>query len=198
MELDFQYLPGQTPLDEDEKEGLLIRSISTRGELDEFEQQNIEEAVIWTLKKKFSTEEILSEAFICQLHTIMYREVWRWAGDFRQSNKNIGVDKYQIGIALRQLTDDAKYWVEHATYENDELVIRFKHQLVNIHCFPNGNGRHSRLIADVLASHGFNNPVFSWGGNNLVQQGDTRQRYLEAIWAADAGNVQPLIDFARS
>jgi Fic-DOC domain mobile mystery protein B len=148
--------------------------------------------------KKIKADDILSEKFVCALHERMYGEVWQWAGTFRKTNKNIGVDKYQIGVALKQLTDDAHYWIKNKTYDSDEIAVRFKHQIVNIHCFPNGNGRHSRLISDVLVSHVFGQPVFSWGGNKLVQQGNARQQYLEAIWAADAANIQPLMVFARS
>lgn len=198
MGLDLTYGLGQTPLDEDEKEGLLIKSISTRSELDQFEQQNIEEAVLWTLKRKFSADEIFSEEFVRRLHKRMYGEVWRWAGEFRRTNKNIGVDKYVIGIELRQLLGDALFWFANKIYEPDELAIRFKHRIVNIHCFPNGNGRHSRLIADIIVEKVFGRPVFRWSGTNLVQQGDSRRQYLEAIWAADTGNILPLVTFARS
>lgn len=148
MGLDISTSDGQTPLDDDEKTGLLIPTITTRGELDEFEQLNIEEAMQWVLGKSFRTETILSEHFIRQLHQRMFRTVWNWAGDFRTTNKNIGVDKWQIPSDLRNLCGDALYWIEHATYPPDEIAIRFKHRLVSIHCFPNGNGRHSRLMAD--------------------------------------------------
>ena len=146
MGLDLEYIEGQTPLDEDEKEGLLIPSIATRGELDEFEQQNIEEAIAWSLSRSFKAEKVFSEDFVKTLHKRMYNNVWAWAGVFRRTNKNIGVDKWQIPTELRALMDDVKYWHTNGTYEPDELVIRFKHRLVSIHCFPNGNGRHSRLI----------------------------------------------------
>jgi Fic-DOC domain mobile mystery protein B len=176
----------------------MIKTVSFRSELDEFEHHNIENAIIWTLKKKFKPEQILSREFVCELHERMYGEVWKWAGSFRKTNKNIGVDKFQIETQLKHLHDDAKYWIEKNTYENDELVIRYKHKLVSIHCFPNGNGRHSRLMADVFANHIFNKPVFTWGGNQLVQQENIRLQYLDSLRAADAGNIQPLIKFARS
>src|SRR5690242_20520480 len=98
MGLELQYEEGQTPLDDDEKEGLLIKSITTRGELDEQEQLNIEAAVEWTLKKKFSAADTFTEEFVNELHEKMYGKVWRWAGEFRKSNKNIGVDKFQIPV----------------------------------------------------------------------------------------------------
>ena len=198
MGLNLTYNDGQTPLDEDEKEGLLIKSISTRGELDEFEQQNIEDAIQWSLTRKFKTEQILSESFIQQLHIKMYSSVWKWAGEYRKTNKNIGVNKLEITTALRSLIDDAKYWLEHSVYEPDEFAIRFKHRLVSIHCFPNGNGRHSRMIADIIIEKKYQLPVFTWGGASLSVDMDIRSQYLKAIRKADKGDLDLLLKFARS
>lgn len=198
MGLELEYIDGQTPLDEDEKEGLLIPSIATRSELDEFEQQNIEQAVQWTLKRSFKQEKVFTDAFIKEVHKRMYAEVWAWAGEFRKTNKNIGVDKWQVSLELKNLLDDAIFWINNKVYEPDELVVRFKHRLVSIHCFPNGNGRHSRLIADIIIQKVFKLPVFTWGTSDLVHVGDARKRYLDGIKAADKGDYKPLINFARS
>jgi Fic-DOC domain mobile mystery protein B len=198
MGLNFIYYDGQTPLDEDEKEGLLIKSISTRCELDEFEQQNIEDAIQWSLTRKFKPEQILSESFIQDLHIKMYGKVWGWAGDYRKTNKNIGVEKLEIPTALRSLIDDAKYWHEQNVFEPDEFAIRFKHRLVSIHCFSNGNGRHSRMIADMIIEKIYQLPVFSWGGTNLSDEKDIRAQYLKAIRKADQGEFDSLLKFARS
>ncbi|RYF86779.1 MAG: mobile mystery protein B [Chitinophagaceae bacterium] len=198
MGLDLDYVDGQTPLDEDEKEGLLIKTIATRGELDEFEQQNIEQAVAWSLSRNFKVDTVFTEEFLKTLHKRMYGNVWAWAGEYRQSNKNIGVDKWQIPTDLRYLLDDVKYWYANNTYEPDELTIRFKHRLVSIHCFPNGNGRHSRLLADIVIEKLFKLPHYTWGAGSLIKQGDQRTAYLTAIRAADAGDIQPLINFARA
>lgn len=200
MGLEIQYQEGQTPLDEDEKEGLLIPSVTTRGELDEVEQRNIEDALRWTIerRKKFTPGEILTENFIRQLHARMLGNVWHWAGTFRNSNKNLGVDKYQIATATRSLLDDCKYWIENKTFSEDEIAIRFKHRIVSIHCFANGNGRHSRLIADVIIEKIFNREVFTWGGKDLVQRSEFRALYLNALRMADRGNYEPLIQFSRS
>lgn len=205
MGLDFDYIDGQTPLDEDEKEGLLISTITTRGELDEFEQQNIEQAVQWSLGRNIKPEQLFSEEFIKALHKRMYGQVWQWAGEFRKTNKNLGVDKWQIAPALRGLLDDAQYWYAHQAYAPDELVLRFKHRLVSIHCFPNGNGRHSRLMADIMIEKLYQMPVYTWGAAGMLQsnkallkQGDPRAQYLAAMKAADKGDLQPLSEFARS
>jgi Fic-DOC domain mobile mystery protein B len=198
MGLNLDYINGQTPVDEDEKEGLLIETISTRNELDEFEQLNIEEAVQWVLGKNFKASAIFAEKFICDLHRRMYGHVWKWAGEFRKSNKNLGVDKHQIPLQLKMLCDDALFWIQNKTYPNDEIAIRFKHRLVSIHCFPNGNGRHSRLMADIIIDKIFNENVFTWGARNLTKPGQARAAYLKAIKQADSGNYKPLLEFARS
>lgn len=196
----LQYNEGQTPLDPDEKDGLLIPTVSTRGELDEVEQRNIEKAIRWTLerRKRFTVEEILTEQFMMELHKRMYGEVWEWAGRFRNTNKNIGVDKYQIGIELRALLDDCRYWIENKTFPKDEIAVRFKHRIVSIHCFPNGNGRHSRLLADIMIEKVFGESVFTWGSQSLIRESNFRSIYLAALRIADNGNVEPLIVFSRS
>lgn len=198
MGLNLDFSDGQTPLDEEDKEGLLIPTISTRGELDEFEQHNIEDALQWALGKSFSMDTVLSEKFILNLHKRMYGNVWEWAGKFRRSNKNLGVDKSQIPMSLRDLCNDTKYWIENGTFTPDEIAIRFKHRLVSIHCFPNGNGRHSRLMADLIITKIFSSMHFSWGAGDLVHKGNTRDAYLHAIRQADKNDYAPLIAFARS
>lgn len=198
MGLDLEYEEGQTALDDDEKEGLLIPTIATRGELDEFEQQNIEQAFLWSIKGRFKPEAIFKEEFVKNVHKRMYGGVWAWAGEFRKTNKNIGVDKWQIGTDLHNLLNDAKYWMQNDTFSPDEMAVRFKHRIVSIHCFPNGNGRHSRLMADIIVSKVFKQPVFTWGAANLVKGGDARAEYLKAVKAADKGEIEPLMKFARS
>jgi len=197
MGLELEYINGQTPLDEDEKEGLKIPTITTRKELDEFEQLNIEKAVVWSLSRKIKIENIITEKFIKDLHKRMLDDVWTWAGQFRKSNKNIGVDKFQIRIALRDLIDDCNFWITNKTFSEDEIAVRFSHRIVSVHPFANGNGRHSRLIADILINHGFGKPVFTWGRVNLTNKSVTRTKYLTALRAADEGNYQSLIKFSR-
>lgn len=198
MGLRIEYHEGQTPLDEEEKEGLLIPSIATRGELDEFEQQNIEEAIQWALMRTRKAEEILTEEFICKVHEKMYANVWKWAGKFRKTNKNLGVDKWQIPTELKKLLDDARFWYENNIYQPDEMAIRIKHRIVSIHCFPNGNGRHSRLMADIIIDKLYKLPVFSWGANNDSSENEIRKMYLKAVKAADHGDIHLLLAFARS
>ncbi len=199
MGLDLTYQNGQTPLDEDEKEGLLIPSITTREELDEFEQLNVEKAYQkHLLRRSIKTATILSEEFIRRLHKDMYGDVWAWAGTYRKSNKNIGVDKFQIGTQLRQLIDDCHYWIENKTYSDVEIAIRFKHRLVAIPPFPNGNGRHSRMMADILMKYVFKKPALSWGQKSLTSKSKTRTVYIQALKKADNFEIEPLLTFAQS
>ena len=198
MGLELEYMKGQTPLEEEEKEGLKIKTVSTRGELDEFEQANIEKAVEWSLRSNISYDKMLTVDFIKDVHKRMFSVVWDWAGTFRKTNKNIGVDKFQIEQELLKLFDDCRFWIENRTFPEDELAIRFKHRLVKIHPFPDGNGRHARLCADILISNGLKKKVFTWSSKNLTDQGETRTRYLNAIYEADKGNIKPLLEFARS
>jgi Fic-DOC domain mobile mystery protein B len=198
MGLDLEYVDGQTPLEEEEKEGLLIPAIATRGELDEFEQQNIEQAVQWTLGRSFKPDTVFTEEFVRMVHKRMYADVWAWAGEFRKTDKNIGIDKWQIPTELRYLLDDVRYWHLHNTYPPDEIAMRFKHRMVSMHCFANGNGRHNRLMADIIIEKIYKLPVFTWGAANLSGEGDARAAYLRAVKAADKGDYSLLLAFARS
>jgi len=198
MGLNFDSQAGSTRLDEDDIEGLLLYSVTTRGELDEFEQENIERAVIWTLGRTLPVERLFSEEFVRSLHVRMFGDVWAWAGKFRKTDKNLGVDTWQIPTALKALLADAQFWHVHRVYPPDELVLRFKHRLVSIHCFPNGNGRHSRLLADVMAFSLYGLPPFSWGARLPASGERVRSMYMQALRAADAGDVGPLVAFARS
>ncbi len=198
MGLDLDYKDGQTPLDEEEKEGLLIKTITTRVELDEFEQLGVEKANEWLLGRNLDINKIITEDFIKELHKKMFGDIWEWAGEFRKSNKNIGVDKFTIGIELKKLLEDCEFWINNRIFDEDEIAIRLSHRMVLIHPFANGNGRHSRLIADVLINKGFGKPYFTWGSRNLVKQSHYRSKYLKVLRKADKLNYFPLIEFARS
>jgi len=199
MGLTIEYESGQTPLSEEEMEGLKVPTITTREELDEFEQQNIEKALEWYLyRRKFKVDKILTEDFIQQVHVKMFGDVWSWAGQFRTSEKTIGIPWHQVPTRLRQLLGDCKYWIEQKTYPDEEIAIRFKHELVAIHLFPNGNGRHSRLMADIVMKHIFNKPTFTWGHKNIVDKSKTRSTYIKSLKDGDNGDFEDLIAFAQS
>lgn len=194
----YHYIEGQTPLDENEKRDL-IPSIVSREDLDAFEQENILEARKWVMQKSVLAKlDIFTEKFILNLHKRMYGHVWKWAGTYRKTNKNIGVEAYLIPTELHQLLGDARYWLEHKTYPITDLAIIFHHRLVKIHLFPNGNGRHARLFADVIVAK-YGGEKLSWGGNSdLTKPDEIRKRYIAALREADRGDYQTLLEFARS
>jgi Fic-DOC domain mobile mystery protein B len=188
--------PGDaaTPLSEEEKEGLIPSYITLRSELNDAEQANIVEAEDWAFSRR---RDVLGESFLNKLHKRMFGRVWRWAGSFRDSGKNIGVDVHNIAPELRQLLDDCRYWIDKETHEPDEIAARFHHRLVWIHPYPNGNGRHARLATDLLLIS-MDRPRFSWGGSKLIDVGETRKRYIDALHAADRHDIGPLLAFVRS
>lgn len=186
---------ANTPLTDEEREQLIPAYITLRHELNEAEQINIGQALRWATSRK--KRDVLEQNFLRQLHKRMFGDVWRWAGQYRTSARNIGVDAYRITMDVHQAIDDACYWIEHKTYPPDEIAVRFSHRLVAIHPFPNGNGRVSRLIGDLLAQQLEQEP-FTWGRANLVDVGETRARYIEALRAADNHDIKPLLLFARS
>ncbi len=194
MTVMLDYPPGATPLDADELASMIPRHITTQGDLNEWEQLNIVQGENWARRQR---KEILNEAFLRQLHKQLFGETWTWAGEFRKSDKNIGVDWLNIGVELKKLLGDARYQVEHASYPPDEIAVRFHHRLVAIHPFPNGNGRHARLMADLLVE-GLGRPRFTWGSRSLVDASVTRHGYIAALQAADARDIAPLLAFARS
>jgi Fic-DOC domain mobile mystery protein B len=183
-----------TPLTPEELEGLIPSYVTLRRELNELEQQNILTADAWVFARR---RNLFSEAFARGLHRRMFGKVWRWAGTYRTSDKNLGVDRSQIQVRLYAALDDARYWIEHTTYSSDEIAVRFHHALVSIHPFPNGNGRWSRLMADILAVR-LGRPRFTWGRSALCTQDETRNTYIAGLKAADNHDFASLIAFARS
>lgn len=187
---------GQTPLTRDDLLDLKPTHVTTRGQLNFAEQENILRAVSEMAGRNLTPDKILTEDFIVGLHRKMLSDVWRWAGAFRQRETTIGIDPREIRPELRKLLDDARYWVDRAIYPPDEICIRFAHRLVAIHLFPNGNGRHSRLAADILAT-ALGQPEFPWGMGSGLPSAESRSRYIAALRAADAHDMGPLIAFAR-
>jgi Fic-DOC domain mobile mystery protein B len=191
------FLPvddGQTPLTPEELERLIPSYITLRGELNEAEQINIVDAQSWGYKRN---REVTSIEFLNDLHKRMFGRVWKWAGRYRKTGKNIAVDVYKIQIALKDLVDDAAYWIENSTFEPDEIAARFHHRLVFIHPYPNGNGRHARMAADLLL-RSMGQTVFTWGSENLTDPGRTRSAYIAALRAADGHDYAALFKFVRS
>lgn len=194
----FQEPEDATPLEPQEREGLLQSWITHRNDLNQAEQENIVKGAAWVRgRRRMPIDGILTEDFMRTLHRRMFREVWQWSGSFRATERNIGIQAYRIPVELAALLADIRYWIEHKTFAADEIAIRFHHRLVAIHPFPNGNGRHARLAADLLVEK-LNEEPFSWGSGSLSDVGELRMRYVAALQAADNHNIGPLLEFARS
>ena len=190
----FAEPDGATCLDPDEIEGLLFQHVQTQGQLDELEQVNIQQGPQWL--KKQNNADLLPEHFICKLHQKLFGQVWVWAGQFRKTEKNIGCDPLMIGVELRKLLDDCRFWVTHQTYPPNEIATRLHHRLVAIHLFPNGNGLHARILADALLTQYLKEKPIDWSGNNDLQRLNQRRTYyIQALREADRGNLTPLFSF---
>ena len=184
-----------TPLDPDELEGLKFKHITARSELNALEQHNVQEGLSWLKRRR--KDEVLTEKFARDLHKKLFGNVWRWAGQFRLREKNIGVDPSEVAVQLRLLLDDAGYWAENGTYPPLEAAARFHHRLVQIHCFPNGNGRHARIMTDVYLREHFGHAPVNWAdGHDLAMSDKRRTAYISALRNADAGEFGPLLSFA--
>ncbi len=188
----FDIPEGATPISAEDRQRLKIKTISTREELNRWEQENINKAYDWIQKKRSIT--ITDEIMLRELHRQMFGMVWEWAGIYRITNANIGVEWPQIAIVLRQFLGNVSYWIERRVYTEPEIAARFHHGLVQIHLFPNGNGRHARMACDILMEKHFRLDPFDWGGNLNVTS-DVRNRYIESLRTADKGNFDELYDF---
>ncbi len=195
MGLTIDYPQGATPLDQDEIEGLIPKHVTTQEQLNEWELRNILEGERWAFARR--QKDLLTSEFARRLHKQMFGDTWRWAGTFRKTGKNIGVDASQIAPQLKDLFANVVHQIVNRSYSLEEVAARFHHRLVWIHPFPNGNGRFSRTMADLLlVANGTSR--FPWGAGDLLNTGETRARYLEALRAADEKNFKPLLEFVRS
>ena len=186
---------GNTPLTHEGRLGLIPSYITLRGELNEAEQINLTDGERWAFGRPRDVPDV---EFLRELHRRMFGRVWRWAGEYsKENNRRLGSDSHQIPIDLHALMGEVRYWMEHNSYPPDEIALRFHHRLTQIHPFPNGNGRFSRTAADLLVAQ-MQQPRFSWGQANLVEAGETRRQYIEALRAADGYVIEPLLFFARS
>ena len=174
---------------------MLPRHIATQGQLNEWEQANILAAVKWAADARTKIDP-LTDVFARELHRRMFDRTWQWAGQYRHSDKNIGIEWAQVPVRVRDLLADTRYWIDHDTYPSVEAAVRLHHRLVAIHPFPNGNGRHARLVADLVLTNLGGSPL-PWGRGDLTHESEVRARYIDALHRADAGDIAPLLAFAR-
>ena len=190
----FEADDNSTPLTVEEKNGLKLKWITLRSELNEAEARNIAQAQLWLASNK--KKDVCSDTFLRKLHKKMFCDVWIWAGEYRTTERNIGVAPYQIPMTLMQLFDDLNFWIDNKTYSNHEIAVRLHHKLVQIHPFPNGNGRVSRLMADLVLQK-LEGKTLYWGDTNLVDVSEVRRKYIDALRKADAGDYTDLLNFTR-
>ena len=194
----FQEPEDATPLDPGERDALLQSWITHRRDLNDAEQENIAKGAAWARgSRNRKPEDLLTDEFAKSLHKRMFGEVWKWAGSYRDTGKTIGIDANRIPVDLPMMFDNVRYWVEHKTYPPDEIAARLHQSLAFIHPFPNDNGRHARLMADLLIEKLGGQP-FTWGGGSLADVGELRARYIAALKAADNHDLGPLLAFVRS
>lgn len=196
--MEIIYPEGATPLDPNALRGLIPGHITNQGQLDEWEYANILQAEKWAYGRRH--RDILTLSFLLLLHKKMFNKTWQWAGELRKSQTNIGVEWHHIPTQIQLLCDDFRYHLANNTYFADELAIRFHHRLVLIHPFTNGNGRHARIMANLLI-RSLGKANFSWGlkakVNALSTSGALRSEYLAALRKADHGDFSSLIRFSR-
>ena len=193
----FNEPDDATPLAPEEREGLRQAWITLRSERNAAEQDNIVNGATWARRPRQVRRELLNDGFARTVHQRMFGDVWSWAGTYRLTERNIGVEAHRIANDTIMMFDDMRYWRDNNTLPADELAVRLHHRLVYIHPFPNGNGRHARLMADLLIKRLGREP-FSWGGGTLHDVGELRTAYVEALRAADNHDIEPLLAFARS
>jgi Fic-DOC domain mobile mystery protein B len=193
----FDYAEGATPIDKTEALGLKLSHITTMAELNRWEHDNILEAYEWLKVSK--PTGILTDTFIKLLHKKMFGDVWQWAGNYRKTEKNIGSEWWSISTAVVELCSDVKYWVQNGKEKPDMMAAMFHCRLLQIHPFPNGNGRYARLITDIFLEVILSEEKFTWGGGqSIAEPGEIRRQYIQALHKADGSDYVSLLEFARS
>ena len=196
-----ETVPGATPLAEDDLAGLIPTWVTTRSDLDAVENDGIQRAMLWVFspRVRYTIDDLLTARFADRLHNRMFGGVWRWAGQRRQRMTNIGVEPHLIATKMRDVFDDTAYWHTHTDvgFTPVEIAARLHHRLVAVHPYPNGNGRHSRLMADAYL-HRCGLAPFEWGGLDVSAAPESRTRYIATLRAADAGDYVPLVEFAAA
>ena len=193
----FQEPDDATPLDPALRGDLIPTWVTTRSDLNEVEEENIIKGAAWARRTRGGADALLNEDFSKKLHAQMFGDVWKWAGRYRQKELNIGIAPHLVPAQMPEIFNDVRYWVEHQTYPLDEIAVRLHHRLTQVHSFPNGNGRHARMMADLLIERLGGKP-FTWGSGSIQDTGTLRTKYVQALKAADNHDLAPLLAFARS
>lgn len=190
MALIGEIIAGRTSLTVQDLQGLKLPFVKTRAQLSAVEGPNIVSGKQATLtSRKSRVPNMLSVEYLRELHSRMFNDVWDWAAQIPSTELQNEFAASVPGIRpqLSILYADAiEYWLNDKRMTPEEFAVRVHHRVVKIHPFRNGNGRHSRLLADLLLSENFGLETFTWGGSAQLGAGDLyRQPYLEGLKAAD-------------
>jgi len=191
---------GATPIEEEDLKGLIPDFVTTRADLNRVEFDNIAKALTWAFQqtKVLGPNDLLEYGFMMKLHRQMFGDVWGWAGTNRSRITNIGSLPEDIVSEVHSALEDMKYWHANGVFGSDERAARLHCRLVTIHPFPNGNGRCTRLIADMYLVT-IDEPMFTWGSRSIDVDGDARERYIDAlVRARSEDDYGDLLAFARS
>lgn len=193
----FQEPDDATPLDPALRGDLIQTWVTTRADLNEAEEENVVKGAAWARRRRGGPETLLNDDFSKNLHKQMFGEVWKWAGGYRQNELNIGIAPHLVAAEMPAMFENTRFWVENKTFPPDEIAVRLHHRLTQIHGFPNGNGRHARMMADLLIEK-LGGKAFTWGSGTLHETGALRAAYVSALQAADNHDFGPLLAFVRS
>ena len=179
--------------------GLLLEHLSTTTARNAAETEAISRAYdkyVFRARRKKQGTEWLTDDFIRRVHADMLGTIWEWAGKYRQTKFNLGVDPHLIREQIKLFTEDFLYWNgTESTMSVIEIAARIQHRLTNIHPFTNGNGRHARLITDIFL-HSRKLPIPQWPQIQLMAQGnEIGEQYITAMKKADNGDINDLIQF---
>jgi Fic-DOC domain mobile mystery protein B len=193
----FEEPNDATPLDPALRDDLIPTWVTTRADLNEAEEENILKCAAWARRRRGGADTLLNEDYSKSLHKQMFGEVWKWAGAYRQNELNIGIAQHLVVVEMLVMFDNVRFWVKNETFSPDEIAARLHHRLTQIHGFPNGNGRHARMMADLLIEKLGGQP-FTWGSGTIHETGALRDAYVAALQSADNHDFGPLMEFARS
>ena len=158
-----------------------------------FEAQNILKASLKYLSvipsKKLAPFDYF---FFVDLHKELFGDVWDWAGEIRKVKLNFGVKPYLVSTEIKILVDDLNFWHTHKTFNTVEIATRLHHKAVVIHPFLNGNGRWSRMLANIYLKQNGLEPT-RWNENLLAQENIHRSDYISALKKADNDDYSDLI-----
>ena len=152
---------GETPIPGDELAALVPHVIDTlaapitRADIYDLEsavlQDVTETQLAAALDGSLTLDDLLNDYFLRDLHTQLYGDIWMWAGRWRQYEVNIGVAPEHIAVELRSAMGNIGYrWERAADWTPRELGVAVHAEAVRVHPFTDGNGRTTRLLADLV------------------------------------------------